>query len=387
MKLQTGSRLNNKQTICAQLTPNGRGAIAVIALAGPNSTETLDLVFQPANGKLYSQLDTRSIVYGTWPSTGEDLVVFRRAADQYEIHCHGGRCASSAIIESLSAKGIKELSAAEYSRMLDDDWAVSTQFALSNTMTRRTAELVLNQCQLLPAAIHDIESLVQQQQTSLAIEKIEAMIAWANFGIHLTKPRTIVLCGRPNVGKSSLINALVGFQRAIVHDVAGTTRDVVSQSTAIDGWPVELKDTAGLREATDSIEAIGVEKAKSQIASADLVVAVFDLSSPWTRDNEDLIRDTKPHVIVFNKSDIANDDTNTPDGGNGKHPAGITTSVKTGDGIQELVKRLGAELVPALPNGDQPFPVSETQQKKLNEILEWLRSPESAAQPDFFACQ
>ena len=117
-------------------------------------------------------------------------------------------------------------------------------------------QVLQNQTSLLSK----LSDQIQSNQVPSAITGIEQSLALAEFGLNLTRPRSIVLCGHPNVGKSSLINALAGFQPAIVNPQAGTTRDVLSQSTAIDGWPVDLKDTAGLRISQDQVEAMGIEK-------------------------------------------------------------------------------------------------------------------------------
>ena len=191
------------------------------------------------------------------------------------------------------------------------------------------------------------------------------MLAWSELSIHLTNPRTIVLCGQPNVGKSSLVNAIVGFQRAIVHSVAGTTRDVVSQLTAIDGWPVELKDTAGLRDSSDSIEAIGIEKAKAQIESADLRICVFDFSSPWGESDQQLLETIKPELIVHNKVDLPSND---------ERPDGIETSAETGVGIQKLIAETGKLLTPALPHTGEAVLVSQDQVNCFQQAIAILDS-------------
>ena len=122
----------------------------------------------------------------------------------------------------------------------------------------------------------------QSGDAAAARRQIDDLLAHAATGLHLVRPWQVVVAGRPNVGKSSLINAIAGYQRAIVHSLPGTTRDIVSVQTALDGWPVEISDTAGLRRGSDPIEQAGIELAIDKIAAADLVVLVFDASSPWT---------------------------------------------------------------------------------------------------------
>ena len=122
---------------------------------------------------------------------------------------------------------------------------------------------------------------------------IQSMLKWSKFGRHLTTPRTVVLCGQPNVGKSSLVNAMSGFQRAIVHDIAGTTRDVVSQALAINGWPVTVKDTAGLRNSDNPIEIQGIAQAKAEILNSDLTICVFDANEPRQSESAEIVTQTK----------------------------------------------------------------------------------------------
>ncbi len=369
-------KLDSQQaTFCARLTPRGRGAVAVIALTGPAATPALDQHFRPINGKLFSQTAPRRIVYGVWESTGEDLVVLRtsgletsnpnRSDQSYEIHCHGGTTAPAAIVRSLAQLNIAEQPASEFTKSQHDHWTSSIHTALSKAPTERTARIILNQLTILPAAVKEIARLIRAGELKPAKKQIRAMLAWSELSIHLTNPRTIVLCGQPNVGKSSLVNAIVGFQRAIVHSVAGTTRDVVSQLTAIDGWPVELKDTAGLRDSSDSIEAIGIEKAKAQIESADLRICVFDFSSPWGESDQQLLETIKPELIVHNKVDLPSND---------ERPDGIETSAETGVGIQKLIAETGKLLTPALPHTGEAVLVSQDQVNCFQQAIAILDS-------------
>ena len=126
----------------------------------------------------------------------------------------------------------------------------------------------------LAAAIRATLAAAASGDWQTASATIDALLAHRGVGEHLTTPWRVVLAGPPNVGKSSLKNALVGYQRAIVCDLPGTTRDVVATTTAIDGWPIQLADTAGLRDAADELEAAGVARAARALAAADLVVLV-----------------------------------------------------------------------------------------------------------------
>ena len=161
---------------------------------------------------------------------------------------------------------------------------------MQSCLTQRTAKHLLQQFHLW-GDVDLSDSSVRQ-----------TALSFATFGRKLTEPWIVVLCGQPNVGKSSLINALSGFERAIVHPTAGTTRDLVSQHTAIDGWPVELIDSAGIRDAGNAIEQAGIEKARQVIDSADLVIHVIDATEKDAFDPE--ISQNRAGLVVVNKLDL-----------------------------------------------------------------------------------
>jgi len=203
------------------------------------------------------------------------------------------------------------------------------------------------------------------------------MLAWEAFGASLTHPRSVVFCGEPNVGKSSLVNAVLGFQRAIVNSQAGTTRDVLSQSTAIDGWPVDLKDTAGLRASEDRIEALGIEKAKQEIARSQircLVLSCEDFGSVPNNDEalatQRMLEQLDPQIVVFNKSDLM-PDFQIPETWAFEGPTLIVSAADKA-GLQALVASIGDVLVPKLPDEKQWFPVSSWHVNQLQLMLEQL---------------
>jgi tRNA modification GTPase len=205
----------------------------------------------------------------------------------------------------------------------------------------------------LAAELTAIVQLLADQQQAAAATALGRLLDRADLGLHLTQPWQVVVAGAPNAGKSSLVNAILGYQRAIVWPEPGTTRDVLTASTAIDGWPVELTDTAGLRAAGEPIEAAGVARAQQQIAAADLVLVIADTTAPW---NDDLYRqvsrgrNSRTLVIAHNKCDLL---APPADG----RPAGIAISAKTGTGIDELLAAVSRAIVPQppLPGAAVPF--------------------------------
>ena len=168
-----------------------------------------------------------------------------------------------------------------------DATTCAAQIALADAVTARTAAILLDQLNgALAAACRAAIAAISASDWPRATELVGQLLDHRDLGLHLTTPWRVVLAGPPNVGKSSLINALAGYERAIVSPVPGTTRDVVTLTTAIDGWPVELADTAGLRATDDELESAGVRLAEAALASADLVIVVRDATSQdagwWT---------------------------------------------------------------------------------------------------------
>lgn len=347
-----------KANYCAIVTPSARGAIAVVALSGPDVESVIDLNFKPASRKPF-QLKQGEVVYGIWRPTSEDIVVCGIDSESVEIHCHGGVAASTAIVESL--EGFRAISPYSYAETKMHPWAVSCQKALSESSTEKTALHLAEQCHVLPLKIDSIIRQIESGETAEALEQVQSLLDWSSFGMGLTQPRSVVLCGKPNVGKSSLINELVGFQRAIVHDQPGTTRDVLIHSTAFDGWPVTLKDTAGLRVTDEVIEKEGIKRAIAEIESADVVIQVMDVTTDLSTESWDF--DVEPDIILRNKCDLLEE---LPDDNL------LNVSAVTKAGIPELVEQIGKVLVESVPNLEQPIPVNEEQVERLTDCKRLL---------------
>ena len=253
-----------------------------------------------------------------------------------------------------------------------DPLAAAALVALAAARTERAAAILLDQYRgALRVELSAIIENLSRGEAQTAADALQRLIARADLGLHLTQPWKVVIAGRPNAGKSSLMNALLGYQRSIVWQEPGTTRDILTATTAIDGWPVELSDTAGLRAATDSLEAEGVARAERQIAAADLVVFVTDVTSDW---DDELWRTVtnRPALHVHNKCDLADIPAD-------RRPLGIATSATTGLGIQHLCEAIAQQLVPAVPPPGSPVPFS-------NEQLATLIAAETAlTKQDFSA--
>jgi len=355
------------------LTAPGRAAIATLLVVGPQATEIVDRLFQPAGKKLLSEQPLGRIAFGRWPSgpvrekaVAEEVVVCRTAADRVEINCHGGVAAPRAIASSLIAAGCEEFDWRSWTRVsLADPLAAEAEIALADAPTERTARILLDQrCGALRRQFDVIREKLQAEDVPAALRLVEALLARANVGLHLAKPWRVVLAGRPNVGKSSLINALVGYERAIVHAAPGTTRDIVTALTALEGWPVELADTAGLRAGEEPLEAAGIELARQQAAEADLLLLVFDRSAAWSAEQDALAKAWPAALVIHNKCDLP--------AGAGDRPAGIEVSAQSGAGLAELARGIVARLVPNPPEPGDAVPFLESHVELLERIKQSL---------------
>ena len=363
----------------AVLTPVGRGAVATIRVRGDLSQlEGVAVpLFRAANGRSLSQQELRRIAFGRWGrEDAEEIVVGRLSDETLELHCHGGDAAVRRILNDLQRAGCAVLS--WQSQMVASDESLNAECldALSRATTWRTAEIVLEQSNgLLCKAFQQLALTVSPSpplplspapQNDVHIEtlsRLNALLAWADFGLHLTRPWSVVLTGRPNVGKSSLINRLLGYERAIVFDQPGTTRDVVTGETAFDGWPVLLADTAGLREAAEELEAAGIALARQRLATADLRVVLIDLGEPPTPDDERLLAEWPDAIVVAHKCD-------RPDRWLSRVPVGaLRVSSRTGEGVEELQRQLVERLVPQVPPPGTAIPISARQVELLRAAL------------------
>jgi len=367
----------------AVLTPAGRGAVAVVRISGPGAASVVARHFAAASGKPWSASPPGRITFGRFrPMTspaapdsalGEELVVTARAADDVEIHGHGGKAAVDVILGTLAAGGIRivdwrDLLAVEGADRIEAEATI----ALAEARTIRTASVLLDQQSgALRRAIDEIAADLAAGRTRDAAETLDRLLRFAPLGLRLTEPFRVTLAGRPNVGKSSLLNALVGYDRAIVFDAPGTTRDVVTAVTALDGWPVELADTAGRRESTDPLEAAGIDRAVRRSADDDLAVLVCDASTPWAAADDELTASLPAALVVHNKHDLGVVDAD-------RRPEGLFASAATGAGLLELQAAIVTRLVPVAPQPGQAIPFTERQIEALAAARAAIQSGDDA---------
>ena len=338
-----------EKTIAAIATPLGEGSVGVIRISGENAIAVADKVFSSFSGKKLCELKGYTAAYGEIKEGDKVLddavaLLFREpksytGEDVVEISIHGGRIMLKNVLRVILQNGAVMAEAGEFTKRaflngkLDLTKAESIMGLIS---ARNESELRLSRAAHLgkvsekiekieadlvsaDASIaafsdypdEDIEDLSSENFLKMlngAKVEIENMLKTYDAGRILREGIETVIVGKPNVGKSTLMNMLSGAQRSIVTDVAGTTRDVIEDTVAVGDIMLRLADTAGIHSTDDTVEIIGVERAKERIGTAELVLAVFDCTSPLDSDDLSLLKDIKDKntIIIINKTDLEN---------------------------------------------------------------------------------
>ena len=355
-------------TTVSLLTPPGTGAIATVEVRGPRAWELARRLFKSAGKPLPDAPEVNRFWFGT---LGNDEVVLAVTGDDtIEVHCHGGRRVVRWVVDQFLANGCVE---ERNPRSKSEGFAL-----LQRAPTLRTASILLDQMNgAFANEVRRILVLLEADPAS-AEEPLRRLACLGDtVGRHLVEPWKVVVAGPPNVGKSSLVNALAGYQRAVVSEVAGTTRDAVSVQTAFDGWPVELIDTAGLRDA-EGLEAEGIERAEQEVTRANLVLWVMDGTAP------EMIRasETIPLarlLTVINKSDAVIGWG--PDPRAGDAWGLLLVSARSGQGVGSVAAEIVRRLVP-----NPPFPSAAV--PYLPHLLDQVNSAlQSASQGNWDAAK
>lgn len=353
------------------LTPEGRGAIAVVRVWGPGAVEVADRVFRPRwGGSLAASGPGRLRLGRVGEGLGDEVVavVVDGADPEVEIDCHGGPAAVGLVIAALEAAGAERRQPVAWVRHASRSAiAAEAEVDLVRAPTVRTAEVLLEQAQ------NALEDEVRRCLDGLGgdpkpvRDAVETLIRRAEVGLRLVSGWRVALAGRPNVGKSRLLNALSGFDRVIVDPTPGTTRDVVTVRIALDGWPVELSDTAGLRPSDDPVEASGIARARARHAEAELVVLVLDRSEPLGDADLALMALHSGSLVVANKCDL-------PAAWEREDPAIVPVSAERGDGIEALGTAIAARLVPDPPPPRAGVPFRPGQVRHLTSARQALEA-------------
>ncbi len=364
-------------TSVAVLTPPGSGAIAVVAIHGPEAWPIIRRLFRPASGgappEQPSACATRFGRIG--PDAGDEVIVAVTTIEPeltIEVHCHGGQQVVCMLVDLFRQEGCEEaktpwgkhscLPLERANKNVCPTGALAWEL-LPHAKTLRAASILLDQANgAFDRALGEIKQYLDEGKHADARAALDWLASHAAVGRHLVEPWRLVIAGAPNAGKSSLLNALAGYQRSVVAPIPGTTRDVVTTMLAFDGWPVLVSDTAGLREAGDSLEQEGVERARREMAEADLCLWVIDTTaSPPDRESMQLPRERV--LPVLNKIDqpSAWEPTLFADR--------VLVSAATGEGLDRLVRRIVDLLVPNSPAPGAAVPFRD----ECIAILEELR--------------
>ena len=338
-----------EETISAVATAIGEGAIGIIRMSGNKAISILDEIFQGSKVKKITEIESQKMAYGhiidpeSQKIVDEVLVLVMRAPRSYtredivEIHCHGGSIPLKKILELTLRYGARLSEPGEFTKRaflngrLDlaqaeaviDIIRAKTDASLRMALGQLAGALsekirsmrheILGMIANLEATIdfpeEDIEELTAQdveKQVVLVLEEIDHLLATKETGRILRDGLETVIIGKPNVGKSSLLNALLKEKRAIVTDVPGTTRDSIEEFVNIRGIPLKIVDTAGIRETTDIVERLGVEKSREFIATADLILVLLDASIPLSEEDREVLEllSQREAIVLVNKSDL-----------------------------------------------------------------------------------
>lgn len=353
------------ETWVACLTPPGTAAIATLCLHGPLAWSVASTLFQPNRSALPEAPEAGRLWLGRLRGEVADEVVLTcKNPTTIEIHCHGGQAVVQGLLDSIKERGLGACSWREMQRLTTADPLQATAaIALCTAPTTRTAAILLDQYQgAFAAALDSVLRALEVKDVAEAERVLAELKRHDALGRHLTAPWRVVVAGAPNVGKSSLVNALAGFQRSIVSSTPGTTRDVVGTLIAVDGWPVDLFDTAGLRAEASRLEQVGITRARASIAEADLCLWVLDASavSVWPDVESPMIK------LVVNKTDLpAAWDLETAAGA-------VRVSALTGAGLEELCSAVSAWLVPEPPRAGAPVPFTPELCDGVNEVTRFV---------------
>lgn len=421
----------NHDTICALATANGIGALGIIRVSGDNAFEIVDRCFE---GKKLADADSHTVHYGFIKDGAEQIdevmvSVFRAprtftTENSVEISFHGSPHIAKKILEVLIKNGARMAKAGEFTMRafmngridLSQAEAIADVIASENEASRKVALNQLkggisNEISDLRGGLLNFTSLVELEldfseedvefadRTAMNMllnrleEKLNSLIESFQYGNAIKNGVDVAIIGKPNAGKSTLLNALLKEERAIVSDIAGTTRDTIEEVLHINGNAFRLIDTAGLRETTDEIEKIGVEKAKEKVERAKILIYLIDINTEdFTEDLEmfrELQREDLFTIICLTKTDISNEKNNKREiisqlSSDFQLPTSniLAISAKDQTGIEALKKELSS-YVENLKTEENTVITNQRHYEALQKSLESVKRVKSAISDSF----
>ena len=400
-------------TIAAIATGTQVSAIGIIRLSGDETFRVIDRLFFPYSGKKMSESADRRLIFGELRDRGGELLdvclcTISRAPHSYtgentaELQCHGSPTVLRAALDELFALGARQAAPGEFTKraFLNGRMELCEAEAVADIIDAETVECAKNAAGQLSGAIsrkvdgiysaltdisshyhavldypdEDIEDFqLESYEGSLtsALTELERLLQSHERGKLMTGGIPAAIAGRPNAGKSSLLNALLGYDRAIVTAIPGTTRDTIEEKLRIGRLTLRLIDTAGIRDTDDEVERLGVERSRAAMSKAELVIAVVDGSGEITDEDREVIAQAEAApkgIVVLSKRDIAEPD------------AEITTALPvvslssvTGDGMDELERVIAEQFpLPEVPAGE--ILTNVRQADAVKRAIEYMRS-------------
>ena len=409
----------NEKTIAAVATPAGVGGIATLRVSGSEAIEICDKAFVSFSGKKLADLKGYSAAYGKiydkkQPVDEAVCLVFRAphsytGEDVVEITCHGGIFVMKKVLRVILDCGAVPAQAGEFSKRAFLNGKMDLSGAegimsvinaqgeqglsaslniLEGSLSRKTNEInnsLLEICAHISAWVdypdEEIDEINEAEiisTLSFAQKELQSLLDRFDSGMAVTSGVDAAIIGKPNAGKSTLMNLLTGYDRSIVTDVKGTTRDVVEETVNVDGCILRLSDTAGIRDTGDTVEKLGVERSREKIRRCAVVIAVFDSGEALSKEDTDLIElcKDKPVIPVLNKNDKENlIDTDYITAALGEP---VVMSAKVGTGLQELKDRITTLLGTKNFDPNAAMLANERQRQCCIRALDSLKDAENA---------